>query len=185
MSQAMQLETQLKAAQGDYQTKLSTIETELQKYMLSKQQESQNLLLQADQRLKQEEDEKKTLQAKVDSLKHSNAEMAKELIEVTNLQSQGMLEIKNLNAELRKGQLRVSEAEESLRSRDKDTAEFREQQIQVLHEQKAEFAKVAEQLKSQVQSARMERDSLEVRLKQLLMENQSHLEVISKQENGA
>lgn len=30
----------------------------------------------------------------------------------------------------------------------------------------------------------MERDSLEVRLKQLLMENQSHLEIISKQENG-
>jgi len=31
----------------------------------------------------------------------------------------------------------------------------------------------------------MERDSLEVRLKQLLMENQSHLELLSRQENGA
>ena len=57
----IQLEAQLKAAQQDYQTKMTTLETELQKYMLGKQRESQNLLLQADQRLKAEEDEKKAL----------------------------------------------------------------------------------------------------------------------------
>ena len=45
MGKAMQLETQLGTAQTDYQSKLSTIETELQKYMLSKQQENQGLLL--------------------------------------------------------------------------------------------------------------------------------------------
>ena len=54
----------------------------------------------------------------------------------------------------------------------------------MMHEQKAEFMKVQEQLKAQVKSLRMERDSLEVRLKQLLIENQGHLEIIQKQEVG-
>lgn len=52
--------------------------------MMGKQTENQNLLIKADQRLKQEEDEKKQLQAKVDSLKASSAEMTRELIEATN-----------------------------------------------------------------------------------------------------
>ena len=45
MNNAMQLETQLKQAESGYQTKITTIETELQKYMMSKQQENQQLLL--------------------------------------------------------------------------------------------------------------------------------------------
>ena len=38
--------------------------------------------------------------------------------------------------------------------------------------------RVQEQLKAQNQSLKMERDSLEVRLKQLLIENQGNLEMI-------
>ena len=38
--------------------------------------------------------------------------------------------------------------------------------------------KLAEQLKASNQSLKMERDSLEVRLKQLLIENQGNLELI-------
>lgn len=80
----MQLEQSLKSQETDYQTKLSTIETELQKYMFNKQTESQNLLIKADQRLKQEEDEKKHLQSKFETLKTSSAEMTRELIEATS-----------------------------------------------------------------------------------------------------
>jgi len=50
----------------------------------------------------------------------------------------------------------------------------------MMHEQKAEFLRVHETLKGQSKSLRMERDSLEVRLKQLLMENQGHLEIIQR-----
>ena len=75
--------------------------------MMNKQTENQNLLIKADQRLKQEEDEKKQLQAKVDSLKASSAEMTRELIEATNTQSQSRLEVKNLNAQLREKLVRI------------------------------------------------------------------------------
>ena len=42
------------------------------------------MLLQADQRLKQEEDEKRSLSVKLESLKAQTAEMTRELIEATN-----------------------------------------------------------------------------------------------------
>ena len=44
--------------------------------------------------------------------------------------------------------------------------------------------RVQEQLKAQNQSLKMERDSLEVRLKQLLIENQGNLEMIQMQDSG-
>ena len=84
----------------------------------------------------------------MDGLKTNNAEMAKELIEVTGLQSQTKLEVKNLNAELRQKQVRQSELEEILRGKDQETAAFKEEQIQMMHQQKAEFIKVQEQLKA-------------------------------------
>ena len=103
--------------------------------------------------------------AKVESLKASSAEMTKELIDATSSQSQCKLEIKNLQAQLREKQQSLSKLEQAIQARDKSTAEFKEQQIQLIHEQKAEYMKVAEQLRAQIQSLRMERDSLEVRLK--------------------
>ena len=44
--------------------------------------------------------------------------------------------------------------------------------------------RVQEQLKAQNKSLMMERDSLEVRLKQLLIENQGNLEMIQMQDSG-
>lgn len=69
--------------------------------MLTKQEENQKLLIKADQRLKQEEDEKRSLLTKLESLKRSSQEMTKELIDSTNSQSQLKLEIKRLGAQLR------------------------------------------------------------------------------------
>ena len=45
MGKAMQLEQKVQHQEADYKQKIKTIETELQKYMLTKQQENQKLLL--------------------------------------------------------------------------------------------------------------------------------------------
>ena len=110
--------------------------------------------------------------------------MTRELIEATNASSQSKLEIKQLNQQLREKQVRVLEVEEALKGKDQATQSFKEEQIQILHDQKAEFMRVQEQLKAQNQSLKMERDSLEVRLKQLLIENQGNLEMIQMQDSG-
>ena len=47
--------------------------------------------------MKQEEDEKKSLSAKLETFKAQTAEMTRELIEATNASSQSKLEIKQLN----------------------------------------------------------------------------------------
>ena len=148
--------------------------------MLSKQQENQNLLLQADSRLKQEEDTNKSLAAKLETMKAQTAEMTRELIEATNAQSQTKLELKQLNQQLREKQVHLQEVEEALRGKDQATQSFKEEQVQMLHDQKAESMRVQEQLIAQNKSLAMERDSLEVRLKQLLLENQGHLEMIQQ-----
>ena len=56
MQKSLQLEQSSSRQEQDYQNKLKTIEVELQKYMMNKQEESQKLLLQADAQLKLNED---------------------------------------------------------------------------------------------------------------------------------
>lgn len=110
--------------------------------------------------------------------------MTRELIEATNTFSQSRLEVKNLNAQLREKQVRIQQVEQQLSGKDEETSAFKEEQIQMIHQQKADFMRVQDTMKAQLQTLKMERDSLEVRLKQLLMENQSHLEMIQKQDVG-
>ena len=112
--------------------------------MTNQQSKSQALLLQADQKLKQGEDEKRALLQKVESLKASAAEMTKELIEATSAQSQAKLDLKGLTAQLREKQLRLSEAEAALLAQAETTKTSKEELTARLQEQKVQFSKATD-----------------------------------------
>ena len=62
--------------------------------------------------------------------------------------------------------------------KEQEVQEVQNEQVQILHQSKNDFLKVQEAFKQEISGLRRERDGLEVRLKQLLIENQSNLEQI-------
>lgn len=156
--------------------KVQAIEREVGKYIGTKQEESQKIIQLLDSRLKQTEDEKRQVEGLLEKTKLQNQEIAKELININAEATASQNELNKARKEAKEKANIAKELEIIAGQREQEIKHLRQEQAAALHQSKTDFMQVQEQLKTEILTLRRERDSLEVRLKQQLIENDQNLE---------
>ena len=120
MQRGNQLEQSSQRYEQDYQAKIKQIEVELQKYVMGKQQENQNMLEQADKHLAKIEAEKKQLTHQVETMKQQNGEITHELVAATQQTAQLKNEMKGMKFGVKEAGQIAQELQDELKRKDSE-----------------------------------------------------------------
>jgi hypothetical protein len=108
----------------------------------------------------------------------NNAEITREMVEATNESGQAKNESRLLRDKLKKAQVEAQKLQTGMDQKELELEEVKNEQFTVLHKNKSDFMQMQEQRQYDLNMVSKERDSLEARLKQVLMEADAQLQEI-------